>query len=147
MSGADIQRIEQMAQQAQMPPMQRQQQPPMMPQMAPMQMPQMQPQFDLSQAIMSMQRQPMQSVQNPFFGGAIPMDFGLPQASQIPADFQVRQFTPGVFNRAPRTYGSDFNNYRNYDYSGDGSSGSGGPAGEGDSPGDSSDGGVGDAGF
>ncbi len=61
MSGADIQRIEQMAQQAQMPPMQRQQQPPMMPQMAPMQMPQMQPQFDLSQAIMSMQRQPMQS--------------------------------------------------------------------------------------
>lgn len=104
MSGADIQRIEQMAQQAQMPPMQRQQQPPMMPQMAPMQMPQMQPQFDLSQAIMSMQRQPMQSVQNPFFGGAIPMDFGLPQASQIPADFQVRQFTPGVFSREPKTY-------------------------------------------
>jgi hypothetical protein len=145
MSGADIQRIEQMAQQAQMPPMQRQQQPPMMPQMAPMQMPQMQPQFDLSQAIMSMQRQPMQSVQNPFFGGAIPMDFGLPQASQIPAGFQVRQFTPGVFNRAPMTYNPNFGNY---DFgNGGGPAGANGPAGEGDSPGDSSDGGVGDAGF
>jgi hypothetical protein len=105
MSGVDFQRLEQMAQQAQMPPMQRQQQPPMMPQMQmPMQMQpmqqmqQMQPQFDLSQAIMAMQRQPVQQVQNPIFGGAIPMDFGLPQASQIPADFQVRQFTPGAFN-------------------------------------------------
>lgn len=100
MSGADLQQLQQMAQQAQMPPMQRQQQPPMMPQMQqqmPMQQ-QMQPQFDLSQAILAMQRQPAQSVQNPFFGGAIPMDFGLPQASQIPADFQVRQFTPGAFN-------------------------------------------------
>lgn len=107
MSGADIQRLEQMAQQAQMPPMQRQQQPPMMPQMQQMpmqmqQMPQMQPQFDLSQAIMAMQRQPMQSVQNPIFGGSIPMNFGLPQASQIPADFQVRQFTPGKFNPEPK---------------------------------------------
>ena len=100
MSGADIQRLEQMAQQAQMPPMQRQQQPPMMPQMQ--QMPQMQPQFDLSQAIMAMQRQPMQQVHNPIFGGAIPMNFNLPQASQIPADFQVRQFTPGVFNAKPK---------------------------------------------
>lgn len=104
MSGVDFQRLQQMAQQAQMPPMQRQQQPPMMPQMQmPMQMPmqqmpQMQPQFDLSQAIMAMQRQPVQQVQNPIFGGAIPMDFGLPQASQIPTDFQVRQFTPGAFN-------------------------------------------------
>jgi hypothetical protein len=109
MSGVDFQRLQQMAQQAQMPPMQRQQQPPMMPQMQQMQqmqpmqqMPQMQPQFDLSQAIMAMQRQPVQQVQNPIFGGAIPMNFGLPQASQIPADFQVRQFTPGKFNPKPK---------------------------------------------
>jgi len=115
MSGVDFQRLEQMAQQAQMPLMQRQQQPPMMPQM-PMQqvqpqfmpqpvMPQQQQQqqgpFNLSQAIMAMQRQPMPRVQNPFFGGAIPMNFGLPQASQIPAGFQVRQFTPGPFMREP----------------------------------------------
>lgn len=113
MSGVDFQQLQQMAQQAQMPPMQRQQQP--MPQMMqmPMQMPmqQMQPQFDLSQAIMAMQRQPMQSVQNPFFGGAIPMDFGLPQASQIPADFVIRQFTPGSFNRPQPTF--DMNNQSN----------------------------------
>ena len=69
MSGVDFQRLQQMAQQAQMPPM---------------------------------QRQPMQSVQNPIFGGSIPMNFGLPQASQIPADFQVRQFTPGKFNAKPK---------------------------------------------
>jgi len=113
MSGADLQQLQQMAQQAQMPPMQRQQQPPMMPQMPmqmqPMQqMPQMQPQFDLSQAIMAMQRQPVQQVQNPIFGGAIPMNFGLPQASQIPADFQVRQFTPGKFNAKPKPDYSSF---------------------------------------
>ena len=106
MSGVDFQRLQQMAQQAQMPPMQRQQQPPMLPQMQQMQpmqqMPQMQPQFDLSQAIMAMQRQPMQSVQNPIFGGSIPMNFGLPQASQIPADFVVRQFAPGKFNAKPK---------------------------------------------
>lgn len=115
MSGADIQRLEQMAQQAQMPPMQRQQQPPMMPQMQQMQpmqpmqqMPQMQPQFDLSQAIMAMQRQPMQQVQNPIFGGAIPMNFGLPQASQIPADFAVRQYTPGKFTPKPKPDNSSF---------------------------------------
>ena len=110
MSGVDFQRLQQMAQQAQMPPMQRQQQPPMMPQM--------QPQFDLSQAIMAMQRQPVQQVQNPIFGGAIPMNFGLPQASQIPADFVVRQFTPGAFNRAPvnnsQNNPNSFVDYNNY---------------------------------
>ena len=40
-------------------------------------------------AIAKMQRQPMQQpVMNPFFGGQIPMNFGLPEASRIPADFQ-----------------------------------------------------------
>jgi hypothetical protein len=40
-------------------------------------------------AIAQMQRQPMQQpVMNPFFGGQIPMNFGLPEASRIPADFQ-----------------------------------------------------------
>ena len=106
MSGADLQQLQQLAQQSQgMQPnmgMMRQQLPQVQ-QMQPMQqMPQMQPQFDLSQAIMAMQRQPMQSVQNPIFGGSIPMNFGLPQASQIPADFQVRQFTPGKFNAKPK---------------------------------------------
>ena len=102
MSGADLQQLQQLAQQSQgMQPnmgMMRQQ----LPQVQAPQMQQARPQFDLSQAIMAMQRQPMQSVQNPFFGGAIPMDFGLPQASQIPADFQVRQFTPGKFNAKPK---------------------------------------------
>ena len=129
MSGADLQQLQQMAQQAQMPPMQRQQQPPMMPQMQ--QMPQMQPQFDLSQAIMAMQRQPMQQVQNPIFGGAIPMNFGLPQASQIPADFAVRQFTPGVFDQVKKTNNINNSNrfydpYYNYNYGeGDGSGSAG----------------------
>jgi len=41
------------------------------------------------EAIAQMQRQPMQQpVMNPFFGGQIPMNFGLPEASRIPADFQ-----------------------------------------------------------
>lgn len=110
MSGADIQQLQQLAQQSQgLQPnmgMMRQQ----LPQVQAPQMQQMQPQFDLSQAIMGMQRQPMQSVQNPFFGGAIPMDFGLPQASQIPADFQVRQFTPAKFNQQPT---NDRNYYDN----------------------------------
>ena len=136
MSGVDFQRLQQMAQQAQMPPMQRQQQPPMMPQMQQMQpmqqMPQMQPQFDLSQAIMAMQRQPVQQVQNPIFGGAIPMNFGLPQASQIPADFVVRQFTPGAFNRAPvnnsQNNPNNFVDYNNYGDGGDGGFGDDGPS-------------------
>ena len=136
MSGVDFQRLQQMAQQAQMPPMQRQQQPPMMPQMQQMQpmqqMPQMQPQFDLSQAIMAMQRQPMPRVQNPIFGGAIPMKFGLPQASQIPADFVIRQFTPGAFNRAPvnnsQNNPNSFVDYNSYGDGGDGGFGDDGPS-------------------
>lgn len=50
-------------------------------------------------AIAQMQRQPMQQpVINPIFGGAIPMNFGLPQASQIPSDFTSRlsSFKPGT---------------------------------------------------
>ena len=122
MSGADLQQLQQLAQQSQgMQPnmgMMRQQLPQVQ-QMQPMQqMPQMQPQFDLSQAIMAMQRQPVQQVQNPIFGGAIPMNFGLPQASQIPADFVVRQFTPGAFNRAPvnnsQNNPNSFVDYNNY---------------------------------
>lgn len=127
MSGVDFQQLQQMAQQAQMPPMQRQQQPMQQMMQMPMQMPmqQMQPQFDLSQAIMAMQRQPMQSVQNPFFGGAIPMNFGLPQASQIPADFVIRQFTPGPFNRPQPTF--NMNNQSNmYGYNDYGDGGDGG---------------------
>jgi hypothetical protein len=56
------------------------------------------PQFDMNQAIQQMQRPPVpMQVQNPIFGGTIPMDFGLPQASQIPAQFTPRaaQFRPG----------------------------------------------------
>ena len=102
MSGADLQQLQQLAQQSQgIQPnmgMMRQQ----LPQVQAPQMQQARPQFDLSQAIMAMQRQPVQQVQNPIFGGAIPMNFNLPQASQIPADFQVRQFTPGVFNAKPK---------------------------------------------
>jgi hypothetical protein len=47
-------------------------------------------------AIASMYRPPVQ-VQNPIFGGAIPMDFGLPQASRIPEGYTSRasQFRPG----------------------------------------------------
>jgi hypothetical protein len=55
------------------------------------------PQFDMNQAIQQMQRPPVpMQVQNPIFGGTIPMDFGLPQASQIPAQFTPRaaQFRP-----------------------------------------------------
>ena len=108
MSGADLQQLQQLAQQSQgIQPnmgMMRQQ----LPQVQAPQMQQARPQFDLSQAIMAMQMQPVQQVQNPIFGGAIPMNFGLPQASQIPADFQVRQFTPGKFNPKPKPDYSSF---------------------------------------
>jgi hypothetical protein len=52
-------------------------------------------------AIQQMQRQPMPQVQNPVFGGAIPMDFGLPQASQIPAGYQsaLAQYRPSPFTQ------------------------------------------------
>ena len=46
------------------------------------------PRYNPMQAIQQMQRQPVQQVQNPVFGGAIPMNFGLPQASQLPAQYQ-----------------------------------------------------------
>ena len=55
-----------------------------------------QPQFDPMQAIQQMQRPQAQPVQNPVFGGTIPMNFGLPQASQIPQGYTPRLvgFTP-----------------------------------------------------
>lgn len=50
-----------------------------------------QPQFDPMQAIQQMQRPAVQMpVQNPVFGGTIPMNFGLPQASQMPAGYVPR---------------------------------------------------------
>lgn len=56
-----------------------------------------QPQFNPMQAIQQMQRPAVQMpVQNPFFGGPIPMQFGLPQVNQIPAGYQPRlsEFRP-----------------------------------------------------
>ena len=50
-----------------------------------------QPQFNPMQAIQQMQRPAVQMpVQNPFFGGPIPMQFGLPQVNQIPMGYQPR---------------------------------------------------------
>lgn len=64
---------------------------PQMPQMGQMQQPmgQMQPPqgYDPMAAIAQMQRPPVQ-VQNPIFGGAIPMNFALPEASRIPAGYE-----------------------------------------------------------
>ena len=66
-----------------------------------------QPQFDPMQAINQMQRQPMQQIENPVFGGTIPMNFGLPQASQIPAGYVPRlsAFTPSQAPIAPVNQG------------------------------------------
>jgi len=49
-------------------------------------------------AIQQMQRQPVQA-QNPFFGGAIPFDFGLPQVNQLPMNYvsPLAAFRPGDF--------------------------------------------------
>ena len=73
-------------------PMQQMQQPlqQMQQSMQPMQQfGQQQSAYNPFDAIAQMQRQPMQQpVMNPFFGGQIPMSFGLPEASRIPADFQ-----------------------------------------------------------
>lgn len=69
---------------------------PQMPQMGQQPMGQMQqpmgqmqpPQgYDPMAAIAQMQRPPVQ-VQNPIFGGAIPMNFALPEASRIPAGYE-----------------------------------------------------------
>lgn len=65
------------------------------------------PRYNPSQAIQQMQRQPVQiqpwqsrAVQNPIFGGTIPISFGLPQASQIPVAYQspLASFRPMPFN-------------------------------------------------
>jgi hypothetical protein len=40
-------------------------------------------------------------VSNPFFGGAIPMNFNLPSVNQIPADFAVRKYSPSMTDPAP----------------------------------------------
>lgn len=59
-----------------------------------------QPQFNPMQAIQQMQRPAVQPVQNPIFGGnvPIPMNFALPAVNQIPANYQPpqRQFQPGM---------------------------------------------------
>jgi hypothetical protein len=49
-------------------------------------------------AIQQMQRQPAQA-QNPFFGGSIPMQFGLPQINQVPMGYvsPLAGFRPGDF--------------------------------------------------
>ena len=62
------------------------------------------PRYNPTQDIHGMQRQPLQipqwqgqqAVQNPIFGGAIPMDFGLPAGARIPAAYQMP-----VANRPP----------------------------------------------
>lgn len=52
------------------------------------------PRYNPSQALQQMQRQPVQiqpwqsRVQNPIFGGTIPMNFGLPPGAQLPAGYQ-----------------------------------------------------------
>jgi hypothetical protein len=59
------------------------------------------PQFNAMQAVQQMQRPMPQQVQNPIFGGQvpIPMNFGLPQASQIPANFNARPaYRPAAFD-------------------------------------------------
>ena len=128
---------------SQMPQMQQQ-----MPQRMPQQMQQpMQQPMGMTQmgynpmlAIAQMQRQPMPQVQNPIFGGAIPMDFGLPQASQIPVGYQsaLAQYRPSPFNQQNlpsfRNQGNNTVNdgyyVTNYDMQGgngnDGDGGSGG---------------------
>ena len=104
-------------------------------------------------AIQQMQRQPVQA-QNPFFGGAIPFDFGLPQVNQLPMGYvpSLAAFRPGDFaafkqaknqiNNRPR---NNFYNQFDDNVGSGGSEGDDGPPGEGDAPGDSTDGGVGDA--
>lgn len=65
-----------------------------------------QPRYNPMQGIQQMQQMPMQNmqqmpvqnmpVQNPVFGGSIPMNFGLPQASQPPAGYvpKLASFQP-----------------------------------------------------
>jgi len=69
------------------------------------------PQFDPMQAIQQMQRPAVQMPQNPIFGGQvpIPMDFGLPEASRIPAGFRApaAQYRPGPFNPTPAAPSGD----------------------------------------
>ena len=106
-------------------------------------------------AIQQMQRQPAQA-QNPFFGGSIPMQFGLPQINQVPMGYvsPLAGFRPGDFAEFKKNQGQNQLNtminggyYNSYNDSvGDGGmGGNDGPPGEGDAPGDSTDGGVGDA--
>jgi hypothetical protein len=102
-----------------------------MPQQMPQGFPGMQPGmgYDPMMAIAQMQRQPVQQAQNPFFGGAIPIDFGLPQASQIPAGYQsaMAAFRPSPFNQQNlpsfRNQGNDTGNdgyyVANYDMQGE----------------------------
>jgi hypothetical protein len=85
---------------SQMPQMQ-QQMPQRMPQQMQQPMGMTQMGYNPMLAIQQMQRQPMPQVQNPIFGGAIPMDFGLPQVNQIPAGYQsaLAQYRPSPFTQ------------------------------------------------
>lgn len=62
----------------------------------------MMPQYNPMQAIQQMQRQPVQiqPIQNPIFGGNIPMNFGLPQQAQMPAGYQspMAMYRPAAFD-------------------------------------------------
>lgn len=61
----------------------------------------MMPQYNPMQAIQQMQRQPVQiqPIQNPIFGGSIPMNFGLPQQAQMPVGYQspMAMYRPAPF--------------------------------------------------
>ena len=111
MSGANVQQelqrdpnlqplVQQLTQGLQQMPQMGQTPRPPMPQMG-QQMPQMdqmpQQGYDPMAAIAQMQRSPVQ-VQNPIFGGAIPMNFGLPQAARVPEGYQssLAQFRPSM---------------------------------------------------
>lgn len=59
-----------------------------------------QPQFNPMQAIQQMQRPAIQQVQNPIFGGQIPINFALPQVNQIPFNYQQPTYTPAPFQQA-----------------------------------------------
>ena len=89
-----------------------------MPQQMPQQMAQMPQQpFRLPTQMPQMPRQEFSyqrpEVNNPIFGGAIPMNFGLPSVNQIPADYVARQFKPSMTNPAPAVKQSMFSNQGN----------------------------------
>jgi hypothetical protein len=86
-------------------------------------------------AIQQMQRQPAQA-QNPFFGGSIPMQFGLPQINQVPMGYvsPLAGFRPGdfaEFKRQNQNFSNNSGGFYNpnlYDGGANGSEGSDGNA-------------------